>query len=36
VGKLTVVIDQSDGDLRAADVDRERRIGHQCRCVLSG
>ena len=31
-----VIVDETDGDLRAADVDCESVIGHQCLWVLSG
>ena len=34
--ELAVVVDEPDGDLRAADVDGQRRVGHQCLWVLSG
>ena len=33
---VAVGVDEPDGDLGAADVDGERRFGHQCLWVLSG
>ena len=36
VAEVTAVADEPDGDLRAADVDRERAVSHQCLWVLSG
>jgi hypothetical protein len=33
--QCAVGVDESCGDLRAADIERQRDV-HQCLCVLSG
>ncbi len=36
MAEFACVADEPDGDLRAADVDPQRLVGHQCLWVLSG